>query len=352
MRIVAMCHALDWTGAPLALLRLLTALRARGHDVLLVAAGGAENSAPLIRAYLDAGIAVDDGIDLKRADVVLLNTLLCADYLGRARRWPPAVLWVHEPAFGLRFVEQGKVRLDAFDKAERVVFPTRWQADTLYRHLIDHDRVDVVPSGLPEPDAARVPIDTTAGRPLTLVQIGALEHRKGPDIALHALSRLPKDAVRLVLVGAPGPGRFGEQVAGRIAALKAAGWDILAAGRLPNADAMAWIDRADLVLAPTRDDLLSLSILEGMARGRAPATTALPPMVEGLRDGIDAVLIDPEHFGSLADRLLPLIADRERLAALGAAARATFERRHTIAAHVAAMEAVLQRAAAAGRSRT
>ena len=120
---------------------------------------------------------------------------------------------------------------------------------------------------------------------------------------------------RLILVG-DGPDRSD---------LEAAAGDGRA-GR-PAPDVRDWLAAASLVVAPSRWEGMSLSLLESLAAARSVVVTDVPGMREVVVDGVGAV-VPPDDGGALtaaiADRLAdPALADSE-----GRAGRALIERDH------------------------
>jgi glycosyltransferase involved in cell wall biosynthesis len=157
--------------------------------------------------------------------------------------------------------------------------------------------------------------DRDRGAPL-LVCVGRLSHQKGQDVAIRALALLGDPTPRLRLVGAESGG--GER----------AGLEDLAAS-LGVADRIEWrgaVDdtapeyrTADVVLAPSRWDGLSLALLEAMACG----ATIVASDVNGSESLGDAgVIVPPDDPEALADGIDRLLQDASRRRRLGEAARA------------------------------
>ncbi|MBT5264146.1 MAG: glycosyltransferase family 4 protein [Rhodospirillaceae bacterium] len=345
MKLLAVSHDYDWSGAPLALYRVLAGLVARGHEVHLLVDGGETHTGSLIKPALAAGIAVVDGVAVGDYDLVLCNTLVMGKAVVAVDQRAPVVWWVLEPVFGLDLIDQGKVDFRAFELATRIVFPTRWQASTLYSGFLKHDRISVIPLGAPAPELAPAPPSPEGDGPLRLVHIGRVEHRKGQDVTLEAISKLAPGQVELDLLGAAKPTPYTHEIKAKIDELCARGHVIRPHGVVSNDAALAVLSRSDVLVAPTRDDLLNLTVVEAMGLARCAITTSLPPMVEGLRDGQDAILIPSGDAEALSGHLDKLSRDRPRLSTIGAEARRSYEAHFTLRAHIDAMERVLHEVA-------
>ena len=162
----------------------------------------------------------------------------------------------------------------------------------------------------PEGDAADRDRDATL-----VVCVGRLSHQKGQDVAIRALASLEDRRARLRLVGA-------ESGAGERARLQA-----LAASLGVN-DRIEWrgaVDdtapeyrAADLVVAPSRWDGLSLALLEAMACGAAIVASDVNGS-ESLGDA--GVIVPPDDPEALAERIDRLLEDAPGRRRLGESAR-------------------------------
>jgi len=76
-----------------------------------------------------------------------------------------------------------------------------------------------------------------------------------------------------------------------------------------------------VVQASVFPEAFGLVVLEGMAAGKPVIATRCGGAAEIIADGVTGILVPPGQPAVLADRLVELLADRERREALGAAAR-------------------------------
>jgi glycosyltransferase involved in cell wall biosynthesis len=193
------------------------------------------------------------------------------------------------------------------------------------------ERVAVVPNGI-EPEVADPRRRLRLRRGLGLsaddvlfLYLGRLHHEKGPDILLEALDRLHARAPRgwaAALVG-DGPERPAVE-----AALRARPWRgrVLVAGA--RARVSPWLDAADVLVLPSREEGMPVAAIEAMMRGRPVAGTRVGGTPEVVRDGITGVLVPPGDADALGAALGELLRDPARRLAMGAesaaAARAGF----------------------------
>jgi glycosyltransferase involved in cell wall biosynthesis len=183
----------------------------------------------------------------------------------------------------------------------------------------------VVPNGI-DLDVWK-PGDRTAARsrlglgvePL-VVFVGRLSRQKGQDIAVQAWPAV-RSAIadaQLVLVG---EGPVGE-VLGRpaIPGIRLVGM---------RTDVAAWLTAADLVIAPSRWEGMSLAVLEAMASGRSVVASDAPGMRQLL--GSDAGAVVPVgHPAALAESIVERLRNPDLTEHEGRAGRRRAERHHAV----------------------
>lgn len=349
MRILASCHRMDWTGAPIILFKLLGAL-ARRHEVTLLRVTDAPAGGPLEPLYVEAGVTVRDTARIADFDVFIGNTLKRDTSVIRAARVIPTLWWIHEPRAGRLYIDQGKVALDAFRAADIVCFPTEWQRETLYRPFLGDTESVVVPYGIePVTDAYPRP----GGLPpdgFHLVSLGYLSPRKGQMQAIDALSRLRDPAIHLHLLGSPDtvPDHAGK-IRDRLA-----GDPFLAArvhlhGSVPQETVAGFLAHGDALVFPTRDDLITMSILEALSHRTLVISSDFGPIPETITDGETGLLFPVGDAAALAEKIAFAAAHPAAHRRLAYAGFAASRKRHDFTAHVAAMEAALERAMAKRR---
>ena len=202
----------------------------------------------------------------------------------------------------------GRDRLDTLSPPDR---PVR-----LNYHGLALDRFRPLPLLRPRRDGSD-PDD-----PVRLLAVGRAVEKKGFDLLIEALSRLPRDRHwRLVHVGG------GPALAGLKASAAAAGIAERIAWLGPR-DQAAVLDHyreADLFVLPCRvtgdgdRDGLPNVLVEAQSQGLACLSTEVGGVPELIEDGVNGRLVPPDDPGALAEALGALIADPDRRRALGRA---------------------------------
>jgi teichuronic acid biosynthesis glycosyltransferase TuaC len=161
-------------------------------------------------------------------------------------------------------------------------------------------------------------------RPAVIVTVGHLVARKRHADVLEALAELP--GVRYLVIG-DGPER---PVLERRAAQLGVGDRVEFAGQLPPRDALRRARAASIFVMVSTEEAFGVAYIEAMAAGiPAIGCAAEPGPAEIAAAGGGIELVAARSPAALAACLRGLLADHDRLAALGAEARATVEREFT-----------------------
>lgn len=162
--------------------------------------------------------------------------------------------------------------------------------------------------------AFRARTGLAAADPL-FVAVGNISRQRGQDVLLEALAIARRELpdAGCALVGAPHPRAQDVAFDADLRALAARlGIEhaVAFAGYVdPVADAYA---AADAVVNPIRGaEGLGRAALEALAVGRPVVASRVPGVSEALRDGRDALLVEPGDPGALAAALVRIVRDRE-----------------------------------------
>ena len=222
---------------------------------------------------------------------------------------------------------------------------TRSLADLLIDRFGPHRNLAVVPDGvrLPAVRAWTAPPNGT----VLVAYAGHLYAWKGVDVLLEALTRI--SSVRAVIAG-------GHEQEPDLHRLRDKARQLGVADRVeftglqPPAAVPSLLTRATILVLPNLRTAIStrftspLKLFEYLAAGRAIVASDLPAIREVLRDGENAILVEPGSPQALADAIGRLASDPPLATRL---ARAAFDSadRYSWGQRAAQLEAVLERAA-------
>jgi glycosyltransferase involved in cell wall biosynthesis len=168
------------------------------------------------------------------------------------------------------------------------------------------------PVPMPSPEEAKAALGLQGRRVLTI--FGFLARRKGYDVALEALARLPDDVVLLAAGGVHEADQTAPDAELRAAAeRRGVGNRIRITGYLPEAQVPVVLGATDLFLAPFREVTGSASLALGQAYGCAILASDLPALRES-----GAAFFPSGDAAALAEAAMWLLEqphERERLSA-------------------------------------
>lgn len=337
---------------------LVAALRAEGHEVLVVgpaayarAGFGGESRwiAALRRALPRAAAELAElayngpaYLRLARAAAAFRPDVLYERYslyylagtLLARRRGLGLVLEVNAPLAEERAIHGGlalgslarRVERRTWRAADLVLAVTGVLRDRIAGSGVSRDRIRVVPNGIdPARHAAPPAVPAApANDPLVLGFVGFVRVWHGLDQVVAALAADAGHALALTVVG-DGPAREG--LARQAAILGIAG-RVRFTGTVPHDDVPAIVAGFDIALQPRVVDYASpLKIFDYMAAGRAIVAPDQPNIRELLAHERTALLFDPAREGALWEAVLRLAGDPALRARLGEAARAEIRAR-------------------------
>jgi glycogen(starch) synthase len=322
--------------------RLLTALRKRGHDFLVVTGHGPVelpdvddyNGIPVHRfAFLETLAARNllNVLEIRRR-VVELKRAFSPDVVHvKMTSVAPTTLFHLESA--------GPPNAPMLVTLQGAVNPAAGQAETVHGRLLRRaDWVTAVSSATLAGAHALVPeiaerssviyncLDMSALSPSphprqypTVLCVGRLTAEKGFDVAVAAFASIARaaPAARMIVAGdGPERGELERIVArlGLTARVQFLGW--VAPERIPDL-----MNTASVVVVPSREEAFGIVALEAAAMARPVIATrvgGLPEVVEDRRTGL---LVDSDDVEALGRSIARLLADPEAAAEMGRAAR-------------------------------
>jgi glycosyltransferase involved in cell wall biosynthesis len=210
---------------------------------------------------------------------------------------------------------------------EWLVTCTRANRDHLAA-LAPAGRVELVYHGVdlerfrPSRPAASSRDGSNAADPVVILSVARLVEKKGTEVLLQALARIPRHLHwRLVHVGGGPRKRRLERLAGSLGIQERVEWR----GALTQDQLIIHYRNADLFALASRiardgdRDGLPNVLAEAQSQSLACVATRVSAIPELLRDGQTGVLVEPDDPGALAHALALLIANPARRRALGQA---------------------------------
>lgn len=237
----------------------------------------------------------------------------------------PKLALVHH-LFGLSAFRQVSVPIASYVVATEALLPIAYRGwpfvvvspstrDDLVKRGIPRRNIRVVPNGL---DHERYRPGASVPEQDLVVFVGRLEHYKGVDLLLDAWPRVlaTRPTARLVLIG---EGTAGAALRERARTLPFQD-SVTFTGFLPEEEKVAWLQRATVLVQPSRKEGWGLTVLEANACGTPVVATDVPGLRDSVRHGRTGLLAAP-NATSLAGSLSAVLSDGALRARLARGAR-------------------------------
>jgi glycosyltransferase involved in cell wall biosynthesis len=229
--------------------------------------------------------------------------------LGRAlaHRRVPVVLHHHH-----LYPRWARLEAAIARRADAVITVSEHSRDQLVALGVPAGRVHVIREGIATSPPTDGRPDAWPGGGLRLLQLGRLEPRKRPDLAIDTLAALRRDGVDASLV-------FAGEGSQHDLAARASGQPVRFVGRVTEQEKWRLYDSADVLLFGSTLEGFGLVVAEAQSRGVPVVAAAGTATAEALDPGASGLLAapEPEAFAEAVREL----ADPARRAAMGERAR-------------------------------
>jgi phosphatidylinositol alpha-mannosyltransferase len=328
----------DWAtpgGANVHIAGLARAMRARGHEVRIIAPSDSDAEPGVLTVGRTIGIPFNGSVAR-----LTMGPRVAARVRIALRRAAPDILHVHEPfspSVSLLALQAAKVPVVAtfhaaidsrlYRTAGRLM--RRWwrkidasiavspAAQASVESVFGPGPI-IIPNGVELAPFAQLGAPDPAAK--TVLYLGRLERRKGPHILVAAAPEILRSVPgsRIVLAGdgplrreleAAVPAEFADRVSftGRFADVERA--DVLA--------------RATVVALPALGrESFGITLVEALAAARPVVASTIPGFAAVARDGLDALLVPAGDPAALARALVGVLRDPAQIERLSIAARA------------------------------
>lgn len=221
-------------------------------------------------------------------------------------------------------------------RADAVIVTSRFSREQAIRELgLDPARVHVTYGGVTSFDGAPE-TKSAAKRAFGLADksvigfVGAMTDRKNPGYLLEVFADLHRlDPSRhLVFIGADATGEVVERLRARTDELGLA-HAVTFAGRVDSLEKAVWYRAMDLFVFPSLLEGFGLAVVEAMAAGVPAVVSNRGSLPEVVDDGVTGLVCDVMDRPGFVRRVHDLLADPDRLRAMGALAARTVVARFT-----------------------
>lgn len=328
-KILLLSHDLTFGGPAIALFHAAEILVSRGYQVVFASMIDGPLREQLLRKHIP--VVVDVNLQLETIkdsewignfSLLFCNTINFHVFLSE--RWAaiPAVWWLHDSDFFYDGVR--RETLEKLDRENLKVFSVGPVPRNAMHKMIP---------GLPVADLLYGVEDTAEivcrrqnrhTEKICFTTIGYIEERKGQDILIQALRRLPeryREKAIFYLVG-----QDSSMLAQRIKAETRNMPEVIITGAVDREGIREILDYADVMICPSREDPMPTVAAEAMMHSVTCILSDAVGTAAYVRDGIDGLIFPSESVEELSARIQWCIDHNQKLSQMGSQARQIYEK--------------------------
>lgn len=327
-------HDLTLGGPAIALYHMARVLRTRGDEVVFASM----LDGPLREILLAEGIPVIVDVNLQVETMreaewtagfskIVCNTINFHVFLSERRTNIPTLWWLHDSLFFydgvdrvlLRGMNRENLRFCAVGPVPRAA---------MARFLPDIEMKNLIYGVADEEDGDRKRRQDKDK--VCFVTIGYIEARKGQDILVRAVQKLPENIrkrTEFYLVG-----QSTSRMAGEIKEMLKDTPEVIMTGTMDREGIHGILNQADVMICPSREDPMPTVAAEAMMHRVPCMVSDVTGTAAYIEQEVDGMVFRSEDEQELAEKICWCVEHRGRLADMGNRARIIYEQRFSMAA--------------------
>lgn len=329
--VLLVSHELSLSGAPIMLYHACKDLIEKGYFVVVCC----ETDGPLRQMYQNIGVTViiDDlllkqhpsfGKFAKHFDYMICNTVVTWPVVRQMHHVVKTMWWIHEGQVISQFtknadfvstLKEAKYLVGVSDYNISYVKPYNKNIRKIYNACFDvrDDKAE------PLPERQKV----------VLSLVGSVEKRKGHDVLIAALEKMPSALLQQMEVWVAGrvlEQNFFNRLSERINKLGV----IRVMGEKSHEECLELMKQSDVILNVSRDDPFPLVLVEALCLGKACLVSTNSGLAELIVSGENGYVFRNEDAADLANKLMDIVRDKKRIKTIGERGRQIYEQHLTI----------------------
>ena len=323
--VLMISHDFSVTGAPNCLLYAAAILIKAGYIVTVVSPSEGEIRESFLQigaeAIVDERLLVGDILDssyCQNYDALFVNTIQLFYLLRHRNIKMRTIWWVHEPLALYKYVPD-----DFFHKLPpenlEIYAVSDLARQAFHRHWKDI-QVQLLPFGVNDLSAA-YPYEGVNDK-IRFVIIGEVSYLKGYDILLQAVEKISMvKGYEVVCIG-PDATEFAQSIK-NTAVKNRINFQFL--GKLAHDKTMEVLSQSDIVVCASREETMSMSIIEGLMFGKVCITTDQTGIAKYFVDGENGFVCTAGDVVSLSMKMQYVLEHLQQFDDLRRQARKTYE---------------------------
>lgn len=217
--------------------------------------------------------------------------------------------------------------VEGFDTGEICVLGVSEAVRDAYLAHNPQGKMEILPWYIDDCPAKKT-LQTNSKDRIVFAMIGTFDKVKAQDIFMQAISQIDgkqRERMEFVVIGQEFGTRYSEDIHSLYDEIKEIKW----LGTMDHADVLEIYSKIDVLVCPSREDMLPLVCAEAMMNSIPCIMSAGVGMTSYVRDGKDALLFETENYAELSERMIWCEQNREKLMRIGKRGRKVYEKNFT-----------------------
>lgn len=255
-------------------------------------------------------------------DLIFLNTIVMGNKVSELMDCNKEILWwIHEAS---EYYESNKYKIDAnYDKLY-VYCVGQLALNNFKRNYKGIEPKNLI-YGVPDYNSANNSNTTTVGEQLVFYSIGTIERRKGQDILVEAIKKLPdakKKQCKFLFIGRP----VQDDIFKAVSDLQMEYPEMVEiVGTVNREKMMDMYRQADCVICSSREDPMPIFVTESMLMNKATICSANTGSASLIKNGYNGYVYENNDPAQLAEKIELVLEHPELLEDMGKHARETYK---------------------------
>ncbi len=335
-KILIISTDLDYNGGSLAAAYAAISLMKGGNvSVVLAAPGGNKD---FIQEITDWGIPIvichalpylfeAEKRWIQQFHMVIVNVFQMIPCACEISKRCPTLWWIHEPSIWYKPVIARYPDCIDVDRLSNInIYAVSQIAQRNFNKIFKNRITQTLAVGIP--DMGKVEKDRKdRAKKLVFAMIGAVESLKAQDVFLDAVSKIGNLVqAEFWIIGKLSDNEYCHQIRDRASKLKS----VRLLGKMNKKQIYDVFTEIDVVVCASREETLSMTIIEAMMFGKVCVTTDTTGIADYIENGVNGFVIPSNDVSVLAERMNWIAGHRNQASELGRAARRTFEQYFTL----------------------
>lgn len=327
---------LNYNGGSVVIGYAAQALQNCGYNVILAAPGG---NRKLICELVQEGMNImicpalpslhkEELFWIRQFDVVLVNVFQMISCACEISRIKPVLWWIHEPGELYDNILNSFHEYADIDHMTRInIYAVSKIAQRNFNHHFPQRIKKILGFGIPDQSGENIYLSNH--RKIVFAVIGDVEPRKAQDIFVQSVLQLDdedKENAEFWMIGRIRENEYGNKIQKLV--LKDSSIKIL--GEQTRNEIQKKYADIDVVVCPSREETVSIAIMEGMMYGKVCLASDVIGMADYIENGKNGIICKTEDILDLSEKIKWIIGNQNRLEEIRRNARKTYEEYFTM----------------------